>query len=243
MRSAIVSNPPAELVTGGASGFPVLGGPGRAARVAGQAWASPLGGGPKRILDIAIALAALALTLPLMAVIAVLIRLTGGGVIFAHDRIGYRGETFRCYKFRTMVPNADVALERYLAGNPEAALEWKERQKLLHDPRVTRLGRFLRKSSLDELPQLYNILRGDMSCVGPRPITFGELERYGDVVHDYLSSRPGLTGLWQVAGRSSTDFPTRVAFDKQYVRNWSFLMDIRILARTPAAVMQIAKVC
>jgi exopolysaccharide production protein ExoY len=200
----------------------------------------PVGGRLKRSLDIVVALLALIAILPLMIVIALLIRRTGGGpAIYAHERVGYSGRTFPCYKFRTMVRDADATLASHLASNPEAAIEWRETQKLRNDPRVTPVGRLLRKSSLDELPQLINILRGDMSCVGPRPVTVGELERYGEYVRDYLSARPGLTGRWQVTGRSSADFPTRVSLDKQYVRNWSLLSDLAILAKTPLAVVRV----
>jgi exopolysaccharide production protein ExoY len=189
-----------------------------------------------------VALLALMAVLPLMIVIALLIRCTGGSAIYAHERVGYSGRTFRCYKFRTMVRDADAALASHLASNPEAAIEWQETQKLRADPRVTPVGRLLRKSSLDELPQLINILRGDMSCVGPRPVTVGELEHYGEYAPDYLSARPGLTGRWQVTGRSNTDFPTRVSLDKQYVHNWSLLSDLAILAKTPLAVVRTEEV-
>ena len=203
----------------------------------------PVGGRSKRLLDVVVALPALLVALPLMIVVALLIRFTGGGsAIFAHQRLGYSGRTFPCYKFRTMVRDADAALASHLAIDPEAAIEWRETQKLRNDPRVTPVGRLLRKSSLDELPQLINILRGDMSCVGPRPITVDELERYGEYARDYLSARPGLTGPWQVTGRSKTDFATRVSLDKHYVRNWSLLSDLAILAKTPVAVIRTEEV-
>jgi exopolysaccharide production protein ExoY len=205
--------------------------------------AQPLGGAPKRLLDVTIALTALVLLFPLLIVVALVIRFTGGGpVIFAHQRVGFRGATFPCYKFRTMVQNADEVFARHLADNPAAAAEWRRRQKLRDDPRVTTVGRLLRKTSIDELPQLFNVLRGEMSCVGPRPITPGELERYGDSARDYLATRPGLTGLWQVAGRSTTEFSTRVAFDEHYVRHWTLLADVAILARTPVALLRIHEV-
>jgi exopolysaccharide production protein ExoY len=203
----------------------------------------PVGGWSKRLLDVVVAVPALLAALPLMVVVALLIRVTGGGsAIFAHERVGCNGRTFPCYKFRTMVRDADVALARHLASNPEAAIEWRETQKLRNDPRVTPVGRLLRKSSLDELPQLINVLRGDMSCVGPRPVTVDELQRYGEHARDYLSVRPGLTGPWQVTGRSNTDFPTRVSLDKHYVRNWSLVSDLAILAKTPFAVLRTAEV-
>lgn len=204
---------------------------------------APLGGSSKRTLDLMIAATALVLALPAMIVIATMIGLTSGdSPVFSHERVGHRGRLFPCYKFRTMVRDADVALASHLARDPVAAGEWAKRRKLRNDPRVTSLGWFLRKCSLDELPQLFNVLRGDMSCVGPRPVTLEELERYGAMADDYLSARPGITGLWQVAGRSSTDFATRVAIDKRYVRGWSLLGDVAILARTPAAVLRITQV-
>ncbi len=199
----------------------------------------PLGGWPKRALDVTIALSALVLAGPVMLVVALLIRTTTGGpAIFSHNRVGFNGKPFKCYKFRSMVVNSDQMLRDHLANNPEAAREWEESRKLKRDPRVTLLGQMLRKSSLDELPQLFNIIRGDMSCVGPRPIVTDELKRYGDHVGEYLRTRPGLTGLWQVTGRSSTDYANRVALDSQYVRDWSTWVDLVILVRTVFAVMR-----
>jgi exopolysaccharide production protein ExoY len=199
----------------------------------------PLGGWSKRLIDIAIALVALVLASPVMLVIAVLIRVTAGRpVIFAHTRVGFNGKPFICYKFRTMVTNSEQALRDYLANSAQAAKEWKETRKLRRDPRITILGQMLRKSSLDELPQLFNILRGDMSCVGPRPIVADELEHYGPYANDYLKARPGLTGLWQVTGRNDTDYSQRVLLDSRYVRTWSLLVDLAILARTTVAVVR-----
>lgn len=199
----------------------------------------PLGGWRKRALDLAVASTALVLALPLMAVVASLIKLvTGGPVLFAHRRIGFNGRPFRCYKFRTMVENAEQVLEDYLARNPRAAEEWRETQKLKSDPRITFLGQMLRKSSLDELPQLVNVLRGEMSCVGPRAIVANELARYGSAADEYLKTRPGITGLWQISGRSDVDYAGRVALDTQYVRNWSIWSDFVILAWTAVAVMR-----
>ena len=203
----------------------------------------PLGGWPKRAADILIAIAALLLAAPVMLSIAILIRASSRGpVLFAHRRVGFGGRTFQCYKFRTMVPNAEAVLEEYLASNPEAAAEWRESQKLRHDPRTNFIGLMLRKASLDELPQFYNVLRGDMSCVGPRPIVRDELQRYGTFADYYLRTRPGLTGLWQVTGRSNTDYDKRVSLDTQYVRTWSFWADMVILCRTPLAVGRVAQV-
>jgi exopolysaccharide production protein ExoY len=199
----------------------------------------PLGGSPKRALDCLVAGALLLLAAPLMAVIAgLIIVLDGGHPMFSHIRIGYGGRAFACLKFRTMRRDADAILAAHLSKHPEAAREWSESRKLCEDPRVTRIGAFLRKTSLDELPQLLNILKGEMSLVGPRPVTRDELPRYEAHAEDYLRSRPGLTGLWQVTGRSGTDFATRVSFDHRYVSTWSFLSDLSILARTPAAVFR-----
>jgi exopolysaccharide production protein ExoY len=200
----------------------------------------PIGGFPKRAIDIALSLTALILLVPIMLMIAALIRVAmGGPIIFRHDRIGLNGRMFRCYKFRSMVVDADEVLVRYLASNPDAAAEWRKRQKLQHDPRVGCLGRALRKSSLDELPQLYNVLRGDMSLIGPRPVVPDELERYGVYAAECLSTRPGVTGMWQVSGRSSVDYSTRVALDRYYVRRWSLWLDLALLIKTIPALLNI----
>lgn len=200
--------------------------------------ARPIGGLLKRGMDLVIAGTALVLLSPLMLIVAALIRLTmGRPVIFGHDRIGHDGHVFRCYKFRTMIVDADEALRKYLKANPQAEKEWRETQKLKDDPRVTPLGRFLRKTSIDELPQIMNILRGDMSCVGPRPVVSAELARYGASALDYLRARPGLTGAWQVSGRTLLGYEERVALDADYVRHWSISKDLRILVKTIPAVM------
>jgi exopolysaccharide production protein ExoY len=203
----------------------------------------PLGGWLKRGIDVAVALAALLLAAPIMLMVALLIRVADPGpIIFAHTRVGFRGQAFRCYKFRTMATDSERLLAEHLARDPEAAREWAESRKLRHDPRVGFIGQLLRKTSLDELPQLYNILRGDMSCVGPRPVVQDELERYGAFVGYYLRTRPGLTGLWQVTGRSSTDYANRVSLDAQYVRTWSIWSDLAILCRTTTAVIRFREV-
>ncbi|MEI9400799.1 sugar transferase [Mesorhizobium argentiipisi] len=201
---------------------------------------APLGGTLKRIMDLLIAIAALVMAVPIMVVVALLIRITAGGpAVFSHSRVGFGGQPFNCFKFRTMVANSEEVLKAYLEANPQVIAEWEAIHKIRDDPRVTSLGWMLRKSSLDELPQLFNIIRGDMSCVGPRPIVKDELKRYGDHVGEYLRTRPGLTGLWQVSGRSSMDYPSRVALDIQYVRNWSVWLDLVILIRTVFAVMRV----
>lgn len=199
----------------------------------------PVGGRAKRLMDLIVATLALVLATPLMLCVAFLVRTTAGApAIFSHTRIGFNGKPFACYKFRTMTANAEQVLCDYIASNPEAAKEWEENRKFRNDPRVTFLGRMLRKSSLDELPQLFNILRGDMSCVGPRPIVAEELQRYGTCADDYLQARPGLTGLWQVMGRNAIDYAGRVSIDSRYVRNWSLWTDIVILCRTVFAVLK-----
>jgi exopolysaccharide production protein ExoY len=197
----------------------------------------PVGGIEKRFFDIALASLTALLLLPLIVMICCLMRYSyGGRILYAHQRVGYGGRMFPCFKFRTMVEDSDAVLQRFLADNPAAALEWEATQKLRHDPRITPIGHFLRRSSLDELPQLINVVRGDMSCIGPRPIVPSELARYGSSKEDYLSTRPGLTGLWQVSGRTNLNYQRRVALDRYYVRNWSLLLDIGILARTIPAV-------
>lgn len=199
----------------------------------------PVGGLLKRAFDIALAGVTLVLVAPLMLTVALLIYVTmGRPIFFSQMRMGFRGTSFPCMKFRTMVTDADVALGAYLKNNPAAASEWEERRKLEHDPRITRLGRLLRQSSLDELPQLINVLKGDMSCVGPRPIVAPEIVRYGRYWKEYMRSRPGLTGAWQVSGRNRIDYKTRVALDRSYVRRWSLWRDLAIIVRTIPAIMR-----
>lgn len=175
--------------------------------------------------------------LPLLLVVAVAIYLRDPGpVLYAHRRIGRGGQVFRCLKFRTMVLNGDEVLARHLAENPTAAREWADSRKLRQDPRVTRLGARLRRSSIDELPQLINVLKGEMSLVGPRPIVLDEARHYGAALGDYLSVKPGLTGLWQISGRSDTSYAERVALDRRYVRDRGFWVDLGIILRTVAVV-------
>ena len=160
-----------------------------------------------------------------------------GRVIFAHRRVGRNGKEFFCYKFQTMIPNAQEVLEKYLAENPEARREWNESFKLTNDPRVTKLGDFLRRTSLDELPQLWNVICGDMSLVGPRPIVKEEIPRYKKNIREYYMVLPGITGMWQVSGRSDTTYDERVAMDTWYVRNWSVWIDLMYLLKTFDAVL------
>ncbi|EHH09379.1 UDP-phosphate galactosephosphotransferase [Mesorhizobium amorphae CCNWGS0123] len=191
------------------------------------------------MMDVTVALVALVLAAPVMLIVALLIWVTDGGpAIFSHTRVGFNGKRFACYKFRTMVANSQQVLADYLANNPEAAKEWEQNWKFKNDPRITFLGRILRKSSLDELPQLINVLRGEMSCVGPRPVVPDELQRYGACAAEYLQARPGLTGLWQVTGRDAVDYASRVSIDSRYIRNWSVWADVVILVRTIFAVMK-----
>ena len=191
----------------------------------------------KRVLDIAGALAIGLVFSPLILVIAVRMAQEGGPILFRHRRIGQGGKIFECLKFRTMVPNAEQILQELLERDPEARAEWLRDHKLRSDPRVTRLGRFLRKTSLDELPQLWNVLRGEMSLVGPRPIVKEEMLRYGRYLPAYLAAKPGVTGLWQVTGRNDTNYRRRVVLDTYYVRKQTLLMDLRILLKTVQVVL------
>lgn len=193
----------------------------------------PVGGAVKRALDIVIAMSALVFLMPIILFTAALVLLTmGRPVFFSQQRVGFNGRKFPCLKFRSMGKDAARVLEAHLEACPQARMEWMQNQKLRNDPRITWLGRILRKSSLDELPQLFNILKGEMSCIGPRPVLPNELERYGRYRNAYQSARPGLTGLWQVSGRSNTSYEERVKLDRIYVRRWSLVFDIRILLRT-----------
>ncbi|MBI1359052.1 MAG: sugar transferase [Alphaproteobacteria bacterium] len=189
-------------------------------------------------MDVVLALTVLIFTAPLMALLALLVKLGDpGGAIFVQVRCGRNGETFNCYKFRTMRVDAAERLKHLLETDPAARAEWETYQKLRHDPRITFIGRFLRKSSLDELPQLFNILRGDMSVVGPRPITSGEIFRYGSNFRYYSAVRPGVLGLWQVNGRNSLTYDQRVAMDIEYVREWTIWSDVKILFKAVPVVL------
>ncbi len=174
---------------------------------------------------------------PLLLVLAWVIRRDGSPATFEHYRVGCGGRLFRCIKFRTMRPDAERALREVLSRDPALREEWQRDQKLAHDPRVTPLGRWLRRSSLDELPQLVNVLRGEMALVGPRPITVPELRRYGPARWKYLSVPPGMTGLWQVSGRNWTSYEQRVELDQLYVKTRSAGLDCTILAKTVMVVL------
>ncbi|MBB3257974.1 lipopolysaccharide/colanic/teichoic acid biosynthesis glycosyltransferase [Paraburkholderia bannensis] len=192
----------------------------------------------KRMFDIVAAVAALVLFLPLFVALAVMVKRDGGPVFFGHMRVGRHGKKFRCFKFRSMVVNSEQVLKDLLARDPLARAEWEREFKLKNDVRVTTIGRFLRRSSLDELPQIWNVLRGEMSFVGPRPIIDEELERYGEASRFYLMATPGITGLWQVSGRNDIDYATRVSLDVSYVENWTFSKDIGILFKTVLVVIR-----
>src|SRR5437879_3246265 len=191
----------------------------------------------KRLLDLVGALALALVFSPLMVGIVLSLRRAGGTVIYKHRRVGRDGKMFECLKFRTMVPNADQVLRDLLERNPELMAEWVRGHKLRHDPRVTRLGRFLRRTSLAELPQIWTVVCGDMSLVGPRPVVREELLRYGRNVGTYLAAKPGITGLWQVTGRNNTDYRRRVVLDAYYVRNQNLLLDLYILVKTMGVVL------
>ncbi|KAB1069576.1 sugar transferase [Methylobacterium planeticum] len=198
----------------------------------------------KRAFDITVALIAVFALSLVFVLVAIAIKLSSRGpVLFKHGRIGRNGERFDCLKFRTMHAAGDAILRDHLDAHPAARAEWQATQKLHHDPRITALGRVLRKSSVDELPQLINILRGDMSLVGPRPIVQSEVPRYGAHIRAYCSVRPGLTGLWQVSGRSDTSYDQRVAFDCEYVARRTFLYDLGIILRTLPAVFAARGAC
>jgi len=192
----------------------------------------------KRAFDITLALLLLAVLSPLLLALAYLIGRDGGDVLFGHSRIGAQGRPFKCWKFRSMVPDAESALRQVLDADPAARAEWERDFKLRNDPRITPIGRFLRSTSLDELPQLINVLTGEMSLVGPRPIVAAEVARYGAAFHDYARCRPGITGIWQVSGRNDTGYGQRVRLDQHYARNWSFGADLIVLIRTPVAVLR-----
>jgi exopolysaccharide production protein ExoY len=199
---------------------------------------SPKGGVAKRVFDVTAASMMLFLALPAMFFIAVIMFSTDRGpIFFGHERIGLNGRRFRCLKFRSMVVDSQQALARHLETFPQARAEWEATQKLREDPRITPIGQFLRVTSLDELPQLINVIRGDMSLVGPRPIVQDEVVRYANEIAAYAATRPGITGLWQVSGRSDVDYDQRVQLDSQYVREWSFGGDLIILIKTVKVVL------
>lgn len=190
----------------------------------------------KRCVDLVGGILLLLALLPVMLILALLVKRDGGPILFRHKRIGANGKSFYCLKFRTMCVDAEQRLQKLLAEDSEARAEWERDFKLKNDPRVTSLGHLMRQTSLDELPQLFNVIRGEMSLVGPRPIVTAEAARYGAAFRDYLGCRPGLTGLWQVSGRNDIDYDSRVHLDACYAREWSLVRDISILLRTVGVV-------
>ncbi|MCJ7997686.1 sugar transferase [Rhizobium cremeum] len=194
--------------------------------------------GGKRVFDLFFAVFSIVFLLPALILIGLaLLVIDGRPIIFRHKRVGRNGKTFDCLKFRTMRKDAEKALQDLLASNPARLREWNETQKLKSDPRVHWLGKYLRITSLDELPQLFNVLRGEMSIVGPRPVIAEELERYGSQVHCYLAMSPGITGLWQVSRREDTSYEERVRFDVDYYHSVSLSRDVGIILRTVGVVL------
>lgn len=192
----------------------------------------------KRAVDIVGSALGILLFSPLFLTIWVCNALTGQPAFYGHRRVGRFGRSFACLKFRTMTVNASEALDDLLARDPDARREWHATYKLKNDPRVTRLGALLRRTSLDELPQLWNVLKGDMSLVGPRPIVQDELRYYGDQAQSYLNVKPGLTGVWQVSGRNDTSYDERVSLDRWYVSNWCLWYDVVILFKTLGVMLR-----
>ncbi|QGY29438.1 undecaprenyl-phosphate galactose phosphotransferase WbaP [Pantoea cypripedii] len=192
----------------------------------------------KRTFDIVVASLLLLFLAPVFALLCWMVKRDGGNAIYGHERVGFEGKKFKCLKFRSMVTNSQEVLQNLLATSEEARAEWDRDFKLKNDPRITKIGGFLRKTSLDELPQLWNVIRGEMSLVGPRPVIEAELERYAGDVDYYLMAKPGMTGLWQVSGRNDIDYDTRVYFDSWYVKNWALWTDIAILFKTAGVVLR-----
>jgi exopolysaccharide production protein ExoY len=194
---------------------------------------TPLGGGAKRAFDVLVALVALCIAAPVMIITSIAIKmLDGGPVFFVQRRIGFAGRSFPCLKFRTMEMGAEEKLRQYLLAHDWAAAEWHSSRKLKQDPRVTLIGGALRRTSIDELPQLFNVLIGHMSMVGPRPVVADEIQYYGGDAQAYFSTRPGLTGAWQISGRSDISYPERVQLDCRYCNHWSFWRDVIIMLKT-----------
>lgn len=193
----------------------------------------------KRVIDLSIILISLPLLIPLMLAIAISVKVsTGGPVFFSQLRVRTKDKYFRILKFRTMILNADEVLREHLANNIGARIEWRDTHKLRFDPRVNSVGSFLRRYSLDELPQLWNVVKGDMSLIGPRPISSAEIAKYGSRFACYCRVKPGLSGLWQVSGRSHTTYPQRVSLDCEYVRRWSVALDLELILRSVSTVIR-----
>lgn len=198
--------------------------------------AGPYELGLKRLFDVVAVLLALPVIAPLIAILAILVARDGGRAFYSQERVGRGGRIYRIWKLRSMVANADQQLDTYLASNPEAAAEWESTQKLKNDPRITRIGRVLRKCSVDELPQLWNVLTGDMSLVGPRPMMPDQQDLYPGLA--YYTQRPGITGIWQVSERNESTFADRARFDTDYIANISFVNDVKLLLATVRVVVR-----
>jgi Undecaprenyl-phosphate galactose phosphotransferase WbaP len=195
--------------------------------------------GIKRFMDLFLVILGGLILLPIFLLIAVLVKLSSPGpVLYGHKRLGINGKHFTAYKFRSMVSDSEDRLKELLDSDPEIRKEWEANHKLKDDPRVTMIGKFLRRTSFDEFPQLINILRGEMSLVGPRPIVDDEVQKYGEDFNRIFSVKPGLTGLWQVSGRSDTDYTERVSFDTYYLQSWSVWLDIWVLLKTFSVVIK-----
>jgi Undecaprenyl-phosphate galactose phosphotransferase WbaP len=224
---ALVHHAPRHIEFHGASGG-----------AAPRARAGHTGEAAKRLLDIVGALTLVLLLSPLLLVVGLALARDRGPIIYSHSRTGRHGRTFGCLKFRTMVPNAEQVLRELLHNDPDMKREWMRTQKLRNDPRITAIGGFLRRTSLDELPQLWNVLKGEMSLVGPRPVVREEWARYGHRLDHYLAAKPGVTGLWQIMGRSDCCYRRRVAIDTFYVRKRSLFLDMFILLQTVRVVLR-----
>ncbi|HZR35825.1 MAG TPA: sugar transferase [Nevskia sp.] len=192
----------------------------------------------KRCVDVVGTVVLSIVFLPILLLVSLSLYSDGGDILFRHTRVGKNGKPFKVYKFRTMVPNADKVLRDLIADNPALREEWLRDHKLKNDPRVTAVGAFLRRTSLDELPQLWNVLKGEMSLVGPRPIVRDELSRYGRAARYYLSLKPGLTGVWQISGRNDTEYRRRVAMDRYYACTASLTTDLIVLCKTVEVVLR-----
>ncbi|MFS2225599.1 sugar transferase [Pantoea sp. B65] len=192
----------------------------------------------KRSFDVLISALLLLFLAPALLALGWMASRDGGKAIYRHQRVGQNGKLFTCFKFRTMVPDAEQRLKLLLATSEQLRVDWEQDFRLDNDPRITETGQFLRSTSLDKLPQLWNVLRGEMSLVGPRPITAAELERYAGHANYYLLAKPGITGLWQVSGRKGNDYATRAHFDALYVKNWNVLADSRILCKSASELVR-----
>ena len=193
----------------------------------------------KRCVDIFLLLISSPVTIPLVLIVSILVKCTSKGPVFyGHKRIGRNGKEFKCWKFRSMAIDADKQLEKILAENPKMREEWERDRKFTDDPRVTKIGKILRKTSIDEIPQFFNVLTGEMSFIGPRPVTKPELEKYGSKADYVLTVKPGLSGMWQISGRSDTGYEERITLDSYYIQNWSVWLDLWIIIKTIYVVLK-----